>query len=302
MRIFDVPAALQAPGHRYPPHNEGLGLECYVSQYMRQHAAAVDTDWIYLPVHWTNNYVRARDARPSADLRAMPEHQALIDTLLPSERYFTVVQCDNGVYEDLPPNVLVFGAGGEGDIPIPLLADPHPIVRGGQRRRMASFLGGVECGGPPPGKLKESLCIADGGGARIRRRMWQAFVACPNCTIVQGNYGTEAFREILSDSVFALAPRGYGKTSFRLYEAMDLGCIPVYFYDELWLPYQDKLPWREFALLCPPDDIEQMPAILAAAPAAWCDKARRVAATLYADYFTLAGMSKQILQMILART
>ena len=59
------------------------------------------------------------------------------------------------------------------------------------------------------------------------------------------------FVELMSRSVFALCPRGYGRTSYRMYEALQLGCIPVYIHDESWLPYADELDWREFAVLVP---------------------------------------------------
>ena len=32
----------------------------------------------------------------------------------------------------------------------------------------------------------------------------------------------------MRDSLFSLCPRGYGPTSFRLYESIQLGSIPVY--------------------------------------------------------------------------
>src|SRR5579863_216846 len=133
MRIHPVPENLRSPGHRYPAHNQGNGMEGYFDEWARRHADDLDTDWIYLPVRWTNNYVRDRQARGDCDLQASSEHQAVLDELRPNERYFTVVQCDDGIYEDTPLNVLIFGAGGVGDVPIPLLCDPHPIVRGGER-------------------------------------------------------------------------------------------------------------------------------------------------------------------------
>ena len=55
---------------------------------------------------------------------------------------------------------------------------------------------------------------------------------------------TRRFVELMSRSVFALCPRGYGRTSYRMYEALQLGCIPVYIHDEPWLPYADELDWR----------------------------------------------------------
>lgn len=51
----------------------------------------------------------------------------------------------------------------------------------------------------------------------------------------------------LSKSQFALAPRGYGPTSYRLYEAMRLGVVPVYVSDVHWLP--PMVPWHLCAIV-----------------------------------------------------
>ena len=41
-------------------------------------------------------------------------------------------------------------------------------------------------------------------------------------------------------SKFNLAPRGYGRSSYRLAEIVQMGRIPVYIFDDVkWLPYQN---------------------------------------------------------------
>jgi len=103
-------------------------------------------------------------------------------------------------------------------------------------------------------------------------------------------------------TVFALSPRGYGRTSFRMYEAIELGCIPVYIYDEPWLPYTDVIDWREFSVLCSQGDIDSLPERLKSISDSWRQSALSLADRLYDDYFTLDGMSRQIFRMIMERT
>jgi hypothetical protein len=44
----------------------------------------------------------------------------------------------------------------------------------------------------------------------------------------------------ISRSKFNLAPRGFGRTSYRLAEIIQIGRIPVYLYDDIsWLPYEE---------------------------------------------------------------
>jgi hypothetical protein len=37
------------------------------------------------------------------------------------------------------------------------------------------------------------------------------------------------------ESKFALAPRGYGRGSFRFFECFQLGTIPIYIWNDIWL-------------------------------------------------------------------
>ncbi len=296
MRIANVPGALQTPSHRYPPHAVGVGIEEYFGQYAREHAAGLDTDWIYLPVYWTNNYVRSEFA-------VSPRAQQVLDSLDERERYFTIVQCDDGIYGQLPSNVLAFGAGGTGDIPIPLLCSPPHPRPACVRDTLVSFMGTVECGGPVAGETDKSSWDVDGAGARTRRAMFEAFKNKPGCFLHNGDRGVNAFRIQLGRSHFALAPRGYGRTSFRLYEAMDLGCVPVYIHDDgPWFPYGDVLDWDSFSISCPTIAVVDLPERLLQVSSEWRDNAREVIVRLLPDYFTMEGMSRQIFRMIGERT
>ena len=50
---------------------------------------------------------------------------------------------------------------------------------------------------------------------------------------------TEDWISKIQNTKFNLAPRGFGRTSFRLCEIIQLGIIPVYIYDDIpWLPCQ----------------------------------------------------------------
>ena len=50
----------------------------------------------------------------------------------------------------------------------------------------------------------------------------------------------------LRKSIFTLAPRGFCPSSYRLYEAMSAGAIPIYVWEkELLLPYSGMINWNE---------------------------------------------------------
>ena len=47
------------------------------------------------------------------------------------------------------------------------------------------------------------------------------------------------WEEVMTQSKASLCPRGFGRSSFRLYEVLSRGLVPVYLYDDVeWLPYR----------------------------------------------------------------
>ena len=51
------------------------------------------------------------------------------------------------------------------------------------------------------------------------------------------------WRDVMADSLFNLAPRGYGRSSFRLSEIVQLGHVPLHVWDDTpWLPYNRAEP------------------------------------------------------------
>jgi hypothetical protein len=69
-----------------------------------------------------------------------------------------------------------------------------------------------------------------------------------------------AFAQTLLDSRFVLCPRGYGTSSIRLFEAMQLGRCPVILSDA-WVPPPGPA-WDAFSLRVPERDVARLGAIL----------------------------------------
>lgn len=67
--------------------------------------------------------------------------------------------------------------------------------------------------------------------------------------------------EILLQSKFALSPRGWGANSYRLFEAMMLGVVPVIISENWVLP---KGPdWKSFSLIISPKNIKSLEKVIA---------------------------------------
>lgn len=65
--------------------------------------------------------------------------------------------------------------------------------------------------------------------------------------------------EKIEKSNFTLTPLGYGYDSFRRWEALQLGSIPIYIYeDPLWLPYNNVIDWNDISLNIHINDIDSI--------------------------------------------
>jgi hypothetical protein len=96
-----------------------------------------------------------------------------------------------------------------------------------------------------------------------------------------------------------LAPRGYGRSSFRFFEAMLLNVIPVYFWDDIeWLPYKDILDYSTFSVSIHEKDIPRTYEILTSISnekyANMIEELNKVR-----QYFTLEYMAEYIVSLVL---
>jgi hypothetical protein len=62
-------------------------------------------------------------------------------------------------------------------------------------------------------------------------------------------------------SKFCLAPSGHG-WGIRIVHAMAAGCVPLIIQDGIHQPFDDVLPYHEFALRLPQSDMDSVDAIL----------------------------------------
>jgi Exostosin family len=73
------------------------------------------------------------------------------------------------------------------------------------------------------------------------------------------DYEREYF-DVINKSSFVLSPRGIGPCTYRLFEAMQLGRVPVIISDA-WVKIPN-IDWAKFAIIIPESDIASIPQIL----------------------------------------
>jgi len=268
----------------YPPYHQGNYLEEYFYEWYCKNK--VITNKNYLDVFWTNIYCNA------ASRKANPiDIQSAINTLDNTKSYFTVCQHDDGPYENLPPDTLIFSAGGNRTrgniIPIPLICSPITNEFINDRKTIfCSFVGSRTHA------IRQHLTERwnDDEDFIFASQDWQESVPKKNLTI---------FKTLTIKSKFTLCPRGYGKSSFRLYEAIQLGSVPVYVSDSHYLPWADKLDWTEFCVIIKPEQINDLKNILLSYSDEKINSMIKYGQQIYNSYFSLEGMCEQIAYRLL---
>jgi hypothetical protein len=262
----------------YPPYHQGLYLEDYFMEFLTKNRP--HTSRYFIPVSWTSYY---NNGMPWNVLQGFLNS---LNSLLP---YYVVSQHDDAPAQRLPPNTLVFSAGGNYSgpncIPIPLICSPITKTDTTNKDIFCSFVGSATHG--------------------IRNELFNTFKNDSDFLFTQGGWDIKVSEDKLnhfinttSKSKFALCPRGYGKSSFRLYETMQLGTVPVYVSDDHYLPWTDELDWNEFCVLVKQKDIGDLKNILLNISTEKYDRMLNKIKQIYNDYFTLEGTCEQIIKRV----
>lgn len=99
----------------------------------------------------------------------------------------------------------------------------------------------------------------------IRLKIHQSYGNDPMFDLEGGE--DEDYIKSMQSSVFCLAPLGYSLWTFRMYEAIILGCIPVIIADNIELPYEDVLDYRAFTVKILESEVTTLKKILTSIPA-----------------------------------
>lgn len=256
----------------YPPYHEGLYLEDYFYEWSKNKTF----NRKYIPIFWTTLY--CDNHRISI--------QNVLNRLNPSEKYFTVCQHDDAPREQVPKDTLIFSSGGHFDdkplIPLPSICSKikNPILDK-KRDIFCSFVGSST----HPLRSKMVSCLLNNKDYYLNINSWSA-------SVPQEKFNE--FKDITERSEFCLCPRGYGKSSCRMYECMQLGSIPVYVSDSHFLPWEDEINWEDICVIIKPEQINHIDEILKSINQQKKYFMLENIKNLYDKYFSLNGVCENI--------
>jgi FkbM family methyltransferase len=236
---IDVPLKYRPNQSIVYPNGNNTPFEKWFYQWHLEHNPK--TIRTYLPIYWTAFYVNHQYGQ---DKKAIAELQKYIDKLDKSKKYFTIVQYDDNILNSLDGlDIIVYASGNNkpGCYPIPLLSETMKVE-------------------PIDYSIKDIFMSFRGVNTHpIRKKMVDEL--SKHAPISFDVVPWDEYIDELKHSIFALCPRGYGVTSFRLYEAMQYGAIPVYISTgaDFWDPF--NLP-PEFYVKIREDEINLIPDIL----------------------------------------
>lgn len=228
----------------YPPFKKGLYMEEYFLNHMATTNKTTDKEGrLFIPALWTNFQIESWfPQRKDAMQRTLDKW--ISENHCPSG-YFVVVQHDDGPMLQLPPGTKIYGAC-SGQVYLPLIYQDTDNKLENLAQNKKAF------------KNRPIFCSFVGSVTHnVRKNIIDIYKNNPKFMItfrqgwtnrVQSTH-QDQFTEITLKSKFALAPRGYGRSSFRFFEILQLGTVPVYVWDDIeWLPYKNVLDYDTFSV------------------------------------------------------
>ena len=234
----------------------------------------------YLPIFWTQFYINRNYGNDN-----ISDLQQFLDNLDSSKKYFTIVQYDDCILNDLKYiDILIFNQGGYGKYkdkcyPIPLNCLPTG-VDSTNKDIFCSFMGSIN------------------GRHQIREKLYDV-LKTDGKYLISESMGYHYFKNIMQRSLFSLCPRGYGQTSFRICESLQHGSIPVYVFDDPLLPFQDKIDFSEYGVLIHESQINDIDKILTSISEEKINSLMIKGKEVYNDFYQYEGCYTKIISSLI---
>jgi hypothetical protein len=239
LNMVDVPLRFKPVQSIEYPEGNKIPFERYFEQYFVENRP--ETLRKYLPVHFCAFIVNHGQGTYEKQMAWL---QKYIDELPRDEKYFCICQHDNGLMFDVSHlDILVYSMGNNTPsyYPIPLISQP------------------LNC---TPFEVCKKDILYSFVGADTHTIRWQLVNELKSEWVRFEKISHDAYVDELKRTTFSLCPRGFGITSFRLFESLHFGAIPVYISDDgYWEPF--NIPFETYGIKLKSSDIKNLDSILA---------------------------------------
>jgi len=279
-----IPSSFMPPVlNKFPPLLTGDLIEKYFDTYISFKNPKLNRR--YINVGWTNLYCNSQ-------FKKVPYRQdilqLILDKLPRDGKYFTICQYAGKIREKLPPDTLVYG-GSEGDYPLPLIYENEEFFSGVKRKTWSE---------------KKIFCSFVGQHTHnVRRQVKKYIEKYPDYYYFEHpsgscDYNVEEFISNTLNSKFVLAPRGFGRSSFRFFECLKLGSIPIYIWDDkCWLPFQDVIDYNKLCINIRINELPRLDIILRSITEEYYNEMIEYGKQM-THKFTFEGISEEIVKHV----
>ena len=145
---------------------------------------------------------------------------------------------------------------------LPVLGGPYPLLHSSltPSRRAPDLLFSFR--GSPTHRVRRALA-----GVRHPRGVIEL---CHGAGVVSAQ-AQDRYAELVARSKFVLCPRGHGPSSFRIFETLAAGRVPVIISDDWLAP--PRLPWERCAIRVAERQVGEIPQILESFESEWEQRA-----------------------------
>jgi len=235
---------------------------------------------VFIPIHITSYHVNNNYGQ---DPYARQRLQNLFDGLDRSKKYWCVWQYDDGLLIDTKDlDIVTFGMSYR--LPeqkpiyvIPLIGQMPEYLGINNNSYVASFIGNVT--------------------HPLREKIINYLENKEGFYVTKTTHHYSLYTQIMCQSAFSICPVGYGKTSFRHYESINQGSIPVVvFEDEVMEPYGIDI--NEYGVKIHESAIDLIPQILSSFSPYAIEQKRKRMKELYPILCTYEGVLSMIIKTL----
>lgn len=306
MKILKIPTQFQPKYHStYPKYSFGLNMEEIFYQLILKNLKKFENiNRIYIPIYWTSYYVMNNYGRNISKLNDF------LDTLDNTKKYWTVLQNASGLYYTNKNNldIIVFSSGG-GGINKSLSSSTKNVILPKYGKREI-FIGNTSKYFLPllayplltsSTNIKKNILCSFMGRKDTHNIRCKIYNELKNQKefIFKKSSSVNEYKNLIEHSIFTLSPRGYGYTSYRLYEALNLCSIPIYVYkDKKVLAYEDELNYNDFCIVIDAKDIKNISNIIKNISKEKIKKMQNKIIELNKSHFNFNGMLNYIIRKL----
>jgi len=267
----------------FPPLIKGDNIERAFFEYVKKNNPPLKRQ--YINVNWANLYYNHQFKGYPFNEKELQDH---LDKLPQNKKYFSILQYSSKLRHKLPPDTMTFG-NSMGSLPMPLLYENDEVFGNVPYRSWSD---------------KKTFCGFVGQHTHPIRKIIKEYVDRFDDYFYFEHpsgfpkFNTKIFLDSTQDTKFVLAPRGFGRSSYRFFEIVRLGSVPIYIWDDkIWLPFQNKIDYFKLAIVIHITELSKLDNILRAITEEEYEEMREYAKSIM-YLFTFEGACKEFVKAV----